>query len=262
LTTLENALAGSMAGIRAESPVGALFTVARASSLEVVARVYCHDMDRSEDSLWATWTERTDAAFHHSMDLMWMRHMWKTMDGIIVEAAAPGSRGVQNHLTSTYVFAICTLIRRETDLAPSTSSLARQLAILRDTGGLITRSRYSGAGFDRYAPGGAENIDPHIVDQHIQELRDSANPVKTYTDKIIAHRERFGPDAPPLILQFSEIDHALAIIGNILTKYWPLVHPDATLARSTPVDDRGWFQAFTVPWIKHGQTFDDVPPPK
>jgi hypothetical protein len=219
-------------------------------------------MDGSPDSLWAKWTERTDAAFHHSMDLMWMRHMWKTMDGILVEANAPGSRGVQNHLTSTYVFAICTLIRRETDLAPSTSSLARQLAVLRDTGGLITRSRYSGSGFDVFAPEGADNVDANLVDKDIQALRDSAKPVKIYTDKIIAHRERFGPDAPPLNLQFSEIDHALAVIGNTIKKYWSLVHPDAMLARSTPVDDRGWFQAFTVPWIKHGQTFEDVAPPK
>jgi hypothetical protein len=63
-------------------------------------------------------------------------------------------------------------------------------------------------------------------------------------------------------LRFSEIEHALAAIGDTVTKYWSPVHPDAMLARSTRVDDRDWFQAFTVPWIKYGRTFEDVPLPK
>ncbi len=62
---------------------------------------------------WESWGANTDAAFHHCMDLMSMRHMWKTTDQILVAADAPGSRTIQNRLTSTYVFAICTFIRRE-----------------------------------------------------------------------------------------------------------------------------------------------------
>jgi hypothetical protein len=212
---------------------------------------------------WDSWVANTDAAFHHCMDLMWMRHMWRTTDRILVAADAPGSRTFQNHLTSTYVFAICTLIRRETDVSTDSSSLVRQLAILRDTGGLITRFAYTGpdSQFDVFAPSGSQVIDPAIVGRDLDVLRGAAKPVKLYTDKIIAHRERFGPNAPALELQFSEIDHALAVIGNTIQRYWMLVHPGNHLARTTPVDDRGWFKAFTVPWIKYGQTFADVTPP-
>jgi hypothetical protein len=212
---------------------------------------------------WESWIANTDAASHHCMDLMWMRHMWKTTDQILVAADAPGSRTIQNHLTSTYVFAICTLIRRETDLSPDSSSLARQLAILRDTGGLITRSVFTGpdSHFDLWAPAGSEIIDPNIVRFDVDKPRDAARPVKVYTDKIIAHRERFGRDAPPLQLEFREIDHALAVIGAMIQKYWILVHPGNHLARSTPIDDRGWFQSFTVAWIKQGQTFPEIAPP-
>jgi len=220
-------------------------------------------MDGTQAKNWDSWVANTDAAFHHCMDLMWMRHMWKTTDQILVASDAPGSGTIQNHLTSTYVFAICTLIRRETDLSLHTSSLARQLVILRDTGGLITRSTFTGSdsNFEVFAPSGSQVVDPAIIERDINLLRAAAKPVKLYTDKIIAHRERFGPNAPVLELQFSEIDHALAVIGDTITRYWMLVHPGNHLARTTPVDDRGWFQAFTVPWIKSGQTFVDVTPP-
>ncbi|MCU1508888.1 MAG: hypothetical protein JWQ12_1153 [Glaciihabitans sp.] len=44
-----------------------------------------------------------------------MRHVWKTADEILGAVDVPAST-LQNRLASTHFFAICTLIRRETDL--------------------------------------------------------------------------------------------------------------------------------------------------
>jgi hypothetical protein len=113
------------------------------------------------------------------------------------------------------------------------------LVVLPDTGGLITRSVYTGpdSHFDVWAPAGFQVIDRTLVAQDLELLGSSARPVKLYTGQIIAHRQQFGRDPPPLELQFREIDHALAIIGQTIQTYWMLVHPKNHLTRTTPVED-------------------------
>lgn len=220
-------------------------------------------MGASQAEQWKIWAEHMDTGFHHVFDLLWMRHMWKTTDTILSSASAPDSGAIQNHLTTTYVIAICLLIRRETDRSNSTSSYTRQLSVLASNPGLVSRSTYAGCDgeFDTYAPNGAERIDPDLVRADIAVLSAAAKPVKTYTDKIIAHHERFGRNALLPTLDYGQIDSVLAQLGSSVQKYWPLTHAGSQLARTTPADDRQWFNAFTVPWIRPMQTIGETKPP-
>ena len=230
------------------------------ASREVRAR----RMSRRDDRAWATWCGQIDQAFDEIQELFWTRWMWRAIIGMLQHSDPPRSSHVNNYLLQTYVTTVCTAVRREADRDNRTTSLARCLTRLVDSPTLVTRTRYREllAGltqiddpqtladecFDRYAPDGAEVIDSALVLARLESLDQAVEPIKRYTDQVIAHRDGDVSET----INFAQINHALGELGRTFHHYWTLRHPGQVRASVAPIMDFRFLETFSVPWYQEG----------
>jgi hypothetical protein len=90
----------------------------------------------------------------------------------------------------------------------------------------------------------------------LKELAAATEPIKKYSDKTLAHRERNG-DIEKLTPTWDEINSALGAVGATLKQFYPLRHAGAGLGRLTPVTSLDFVEMFRVPWYADDWT---VPP--
>jgi hypothetical protein len=193
--------------------------------------------------------------------------MWRAISGLM-NTGHPVRQDVtlQNYFTRTYVGTICPGIRREGDAGAQTSSLARCLDALIDHPEVMTRERFAvaaaenmaGAGadvhegeiaraFETFAPHGGDRVDPQVPARWLRELRQGVAPVKKYTDKVLAHRDK-GGDVEELIPTWDAINGALDAVGLTMKRLHGLRHPLSQLAQVTPVPSPAFVEMFKVPW--------------
>ena len=228
-------------------------------------------MSSRDEDRWTAWCTDFDEVEREVFALFHTRWMWRAITGLMNNGVPDRQYTiVQNYFVRTYVGTVCTAIRREADNDTRTSSLARCLAVLvecphfatrarhvdaarqqRDTSGAAIRDDELGVTFHPFAPGGGDHIDPDVAAGALHRLTSAVAPVRKYTNKVLAHRERNGV-VEELTPSWSEINHALDEVGRITQQFYALRHPGTQLASVTPVPDLKFISMFRVPWYSEG----------
>lgn len=222
-------------------------------------------MTGSDTDRWDAWCRDFDEVEREVFSLFHTRWMWRVLISLM-ENGVPERQYVvvQNYFLRTYVGTVCTAIRREADIDVRTSSLARCLKALIECPHFATRTRYQEiirerqpdedlyqraiALFDVFAPSGGEHIDPAVPEAALRQLADAAAPIRKYTNKVLAHRERRPGDVERVSVTFGEINAALDEVGRITKEFYGLRHPGETLWRVTPTTELQFVSMFEVPW--------------
>jgi hypothetical protein len=194
--------------------------------------------------------------------------MWKTIVQMLEHAKVPQYVTVQNYLVRTYVATICTGVRRECDTDSRSSSLAGCLEALVACPHFASRERYRSllsseleardareaeAGYDAFAPDGESSLRADLVGADLAQLKVAAQPVRRYTNKVLAHRDRAESRKPePISLTFDEMHEALDQVGLIARKYYRLRNPGVELASLTPHADFTFLTMFQHAWWTPG----------
>lgn len=226
-----------------------------------------HSIRPQDAARWDAWCEDWDAVEVEVQTLFHTRWMWRSISGLI-DAGMAGRQDVyvQDYLVRTYAATVCTAIRREVDSDSRTSSLARCLQILIDSPHLATRAWYAeqartqaitagvvardlelADGFDKFAPDGGDYADSRIAQDALSHLLRAAAPIRKYTNKVLAHRDRTGrlQDLTP---SWVEIDHALDAVGKTMQEFYSLRHPNSSLVQVTPIAPLTFVDMFKEPW--------------
>jgi|SRR5450755_411135 len=222
----------------------------------------------SPEQKWALWSAYFDDVQREMISLFHTRWMWRTILDLTASSGVTQYTVVQNYLIRTYVATVCTAIRREVDSDARTTSLARCLHRLVDAPDTMTRARYAEIvraacepehaerlareGFDRFAPGGGEVLEVDLILASIARIRDAAEPVKKYTDEVLAHRQRANGNVVAVAPSFDDINHALDELGEVTKQYFALRHPTQMLAALTPIVDYTFLNMFKEPWYTEG----------
>ena len=226
-----------------------------------------------EAKRWAQWCRDWDAVESEVFTLFHTRWMWSTITSLMEAGLPEGQdRYVQNYFTRTYVGTVCTAIRREVDSDSRTSSLGQCLQVLIDSPHLATRAWFaaeaqkqreaSGAAirddeiqrlFDEFSPDGGAYVDPMVAEAALTRLTASAAPIRKYTNKVLAHRDRDGKIAD-LTPSWVAINAALDTVGATMSDFYKLRHPAQMLAQVTPTMSLSFVKNFQVPWWAEGWT--------
>jgi hypothetical protein len=216
-----------------------------------------------DDAAWEKWCVSFDAAREEIQTLFHTRWMWRTIIGMLRHSRVPQDPYVQQYLLRTYVATVCTAIRREADRDSRTTSLARCLERLVERPTLISRTRYRALTtargnvqtdalademFDRFASAGVELLDPALVTARLDALHLAVEPIKKYTDRVIAHREAGQADA----INFEQINHALQELGGVNAHYFSLRFPGISTATVSPIMGFKFLDMFKQPWYRDG----------
>jgi hypothetical protein len=81
----------------------------------------------------------------------------------------------------------------------------------------------------------------------LSRLKAAARPIRKYTNKVLAHRDRNG-DVEKLTLSWDEINSALDEVGRIMKEFYALRHPTEHLPNVTPIVGLDFVSMFRVPW--------------
>jgi hypothetical protein len=220
----------------------------------------------SDDEKWAAWCADFDEVEREVFALFHTRWMWRMLTSLMNNGVPDRQYAVvQNYFIRTYVGTVCVAIRREADLDTRTSSLARCLHTLVDCPHFASRHRYItianaerasvggpsdeeiDASFDQFAPNGGDHVDPVVPRAALERLTTSAQPIRKYTNKVLAHRERNG-EIQKLAPSWTEINDALDVVGAVMQQFYTLRHPSQQLRRVTPLGDLQFTSMFRVPW--------------
>jgi hypothetical protein len=164
-------------------------------------------------------------------------------------------------LGEAYATTQAVAVRRQAEHNPQGSSFGTLLREIKDDSARLTRERYIGlhgdedarewaaGAWDQHFGGGvSDHLDPAIVEQDIAGLTAAAEPVKTYVDKHIAHRDNRRSDPPT----FADLNKAIDTFEALVGRYGNLLR-GAGLVQLEPTPQEDWTAVFRVPWIKEDQ---------
>jgi hypothetical protein len=205
---------------------------------------------------------------------MYMRSMWRALNHVLDAREGYENPAFRNHLTRTYVSAICSAIRREADSDDRTSSLARLVHRLIEAPQTINRERFvqmhreahpdeasdeAERSFRVYAPDGGDIVHQPFLESNLERLKLASETVKHYTDKFIAHRQLPSEEIELLVLRFDDIDNALNELAEVTKFLHGLRWPGNVLWQVIPVMDRSFLTMFQTPLIGEGFILPEEP---
>jgi hypothetical protein len=161
-------------------------------------------------------------------------------------------------LGEAYATTQAVAVRRQAEYNRQGSSFGTLLHEIKDDSGRLTRERYIALHDDEDAQAWAtenwekrfggtvdEHLDRKIVEQDIAELAAAVEPIKTYVDKHVAHRDNQRSDPPT----FGDLNNAVDTFEKLVSKYGNLLR-GAGLIQLEPTPQEDWTAVFRVPWIK------------
>ena len=163
------------------------------------------------------------------------------------------------YLARTYGTTQALAVRRLADEGANVVSLASLIKEVRRNAREITAEWWvklqPGADirdFRRFQAAESNHFDPAIATKDLARLKADVARVKVYVDQHLAHADRNPTKDIPT---FGEIHAALDSVGDVFKTYYMLL-VGADMLFLVPLPQPGWFQPFTVPWLKEGS-----PPP-
>lgn len=218
-------------------------------------------MGAREDGLyekWLRWLERiADELVHLATD----RDMYRDVGEITKAADLPPSYffdATNRWFAQTQAMAV----RRQTEVAEDSASLATLLDQIARHPEVLTRARYTGlydnaehwqaranASFDGLAGVGADTILPERITADLDRLREAAKPVKAYVDRLVAHHDRRELTELP---SFAELNDAIDVVLEVF-KEWNQWLTAAVWVEMVGAFQYDWKAPFRVAWLTDGQ---------
>jgi hypothetical protein len=101
--------------------------------------------------------------------------------------------------------------------------------------------------FSALAQRGTDHLDPAMPAGDVEDLLQSAAPVKRFANQYVAHRAADPRMTPDKLPSFDDIDTVTDIIGRIFLKYVEIL-TDSTYHSLVPLLPPDWDTVFRHPW--------------
>ncbi|MFE2601639.1 hypothetical protein ACFXCZ_35080, partial [Streptomyces sp. NPDC059396] len=101
------------------------------------------------------------------------------------------------------------------------------------------------------------DLDPSKVQADIDKLRDAVLTTRTYTNKVVAHRQYM---TTKISLAWADLDIALNTVGEVLKRYYTLRHPPIIKGNLTPELPLGWERPYQAAWSPSNYTPPEAKP--
>lgn len=148
-------------------------------------------------------------------------------------------------------------VRRQLDKDPDSISFARLLGEIIAAPEIIFRDRYvalyktnhremAGKHFDRLVGAGRTSIDPAAPAKELAKLKTTADCIRKYANKRIAH---FDISDFKNVPTYAELDDSLDYLEELLKRYLLLFRAEA-YSTIVPVWQYDWKQVFRKAWIE------------
>jgi hypothetical protein len=206
------------------------------------------------DSKIEKWERDLEVVENEVLGLHHNRDVYRTVGRIVDEHGHLPPALFFTYAQRTYAVTQSAAIRRQAEVNPTrVISLASLVAEIGAEPEQLTRERFVAlyespdfeplgqAAFDKHFAGEAgDHIDPAIVQADLDELAQTAESVKRYVDRYIAHSDREGLETLPT---FGDIDEAIDAIGGLFRKY-ALLLTARSFATLEPEAQEDWLAVF------------------
>ncbi len=180
------------------------------------------------------------------------------------EAIIKANSFVQQHIGSfwehyklNYVYFIVSKIWHQIDEDSRSLSLINLLNDLLNNHKMITKQWWVSTAPDALSSmtfemkfGKGDELDPNIIREDIQKLKDVTKEIKELRHKNIGHKDKSGKFASSI--SYAKIKDAIHEIERIVINY-QLLLTQSGYTSLTPIPQYDWQEAFTKPWIKRGE---------
>ncbi len=182
---------------------------------------------------------------------------WKVQEIIKNNKSVQKPSPFYRYLGDTYVAYITMGVRRHIEIDQKrrqSISFAHLLSEIVETPSLLSREYYKSvrkdkgladSEFNHFVGDIRDHISPSMVCNDLNLLKNTAEKVKVYADKIIAHRDKNKPKIPPT---FDEVDECLNVLDRLYVKYHQIFHGEG-METAMPIYTYDWTEIFREPWL-------------
>lgn len=204
---------------------------------------------------WKRWVETIASDVEY---LLTSRYILKETAAIVrSNDSLPKTSSFLKYFEIWYADSMIVGVRRQVKTNDDSISLARLLDDMLSNPEIISRDYYrsfslSGAQdpevdaeFDKIAAPGKDHIDPDIIENDLNRLKQLAKSCEAFGDRQVAHLDKRGaPNAPT----YKELDETLNLLEVLLQKYKHLVTGMWLLSAVAYIQD-DWKAIFRQAWI-------------
>jgi len=203
---------------------------------------------------WCRWL----AGIRGEVEYMLHSRMMYTKFWGIIEAnpRIKGPNAFYAWLNTMYAGYTAVAVRRQLDMDSRTVSMARLLTDVSGHPAALSRERYLGLfpahlrkmadeQFARFAVPGGVHIDPGVPCGDLEQLRRSAEGLRRFVNKKIAHSDLDGERASAT---YGQLNRCLDLLEKLVTKYHNLLTAE-TYITLVPTILSPWKRIFRQPWI-------------
>lgn len=222
-------------------------------------------MTDSRIDKWAKWID--GRIYQEVMSMNLHRETYLTVGKIVDENEELPDSYFLEYLQDTYAATQAVAVRRQAETRPDVISLGRLLREISDDAGRVTRSFFVGlwddddprevvaamrraeaeAIFDeKFAGDAGGHLDPAIARRDLEALAATAESLKTFVDKHLAHADARPGDSLPT---FEQLHAAVDQIGEFYARYLLLLTA-AGITTLVPIIQEDWLAIFRQPWIR------------
>ena len=219
-----------------------------------------------EDGLFAKWQEWIERVYQETITLFAYRSYYRGLAEMTQANDQIPPSSFFDAQGTWYATTQVIAVRRQTDTDKRAVSLARLLTNMTANSTVMTRSRFAAMfadetddeirseiaahhaneQYDKFAGGGNDTIAPELYQQDLDRFLETAQPIKDYVDKLVAHNDQRELQAVPT---YKDLNAAIDLLAEFLNKYMVLLKatgvPDAD-----PVHQADWRAAFRVAWLQ------------
>ena len=208
------------------------------------------------DAIFAKWDSWLSTI--HREGFLVNRHIFREVQAIIqanpkIQLASSFYEWMGNTYATTQVIGV----RRQLDKDPDSISFARLLGEIIANPEVLSRDRYvalyttnpremAERDFDRLVGAGRTSIDPAAPAKELATLETTADRIRKYANKRIAHFDRSDFKNVPA---YAELDDSLDYLEHLLKQYLLLLRAKA-YTTIVPVWQYDWKQVFRSAWIE------------
>jgi hypothetical protein len=204
---------------------------------------------------WQRWLDRIEPEV---LGMNGHRAVYREVARIVNEHGALPPSHFFDYLRDWYATTQATAVRRQAEISRRVISIASLLSEIGREPERLSNERFV-AHYDRLARDHAHevfagrfagdvgsHVDPAIIAADLDGLQNTAESVRAYVDRHIAHTDRDPLDELPT---FEDLNGAIDEIGGLFSKY-TLLLTASSWAMLEPVPQYDWLAIFREPWIK------------
>lgn len=214
---------------------------------------------------WERWLETT---CNEVMDLVRSKHIFWELGNIVKnnpKIQKPNS--FYKFVGETYFAYVIMGIRRQINPDKDSISFVGLLQEIVEMPCVLSRERFVGLyerdaqfeanhDFAQFAREDADYIDPDLVQQDLDKLKELGSAVKDFADRQIAHYDKRSAKKVP---SFGELDDCIDYLADLTKKYWLLFNAKALDLLVMPIVDN-WEEIFRQPWIPPDKPYKSLDP--